>query len=208
MDFHPELKDHILIQSAEEGESWHTSNYSLIKISDRTMSFFDFEGKLIQEFPYKIDDQSNILILPERSPFGKILQQGSERLMIAVPEAKPLNFTKVPDTTLHISNADFESLMAGSRWTSHQLGIQLRFSFVSNKSLQEFKQNTGIPQTVGQEEIEFQFTIVRPFEKWFLLMFAEQVMVEALPVHMLSDDKIEVYASLHPPAIRVLTRVD
>ncbi len=208
MDFHPELINHILIQSAEEGENWHTSNYSLLKISDDVLRFYDFEEKLIQQFPYEIDDQSNILILPDKSMFGKILQQGTERLMIAVPEAKPLHFTKVPDTTLRISAPDIESLMADSHWTSHQLGIHLQFSFVSTSCLHEFSQNTGIPETTEEEEIAFQFTIVRPFGKWFLLMFAEQVMVEALPVHMLSDSKIEVYASLLPPTIRVLSRVD
>lgn len=207
MDFHPALKDQILIQSAEDGESWHTSNYSLIRISGQMIRFFDFEETLIQEFPYTIDDESNILILPDMAPFGRILQQGSERLMIGMPDAKPLHFTRVPGSTLKMSSTDIESLMAGSVWSSHQLGVQLRFTYVSNQRLQAFKKNTGIPETNAGDEIAFQFTIVQPFDKWFLLIFAEGTLVEAFPVHMISEQTIEVYASLMPPAIRVLSLV-
>lgn len=207
MAFHKQLLGQVLIQSNLEGAGWHTSNYSLILISEKVMQFFDYEENLIQQFEYEVDASLNILLLPAMELFGKIHQQNENRLDIQQEDAGLLHLFKAPDTSVQIDSQDYDSFFLNSQWTTQQLGFQMNFRYIQQDKLKQYKRNTGLPQTEINDQMEFNFTVVRPFDKWFLLLYADKIMVDALPIHMIGSDAIEVYSSLSPQAIRVLKRI-
>lgn len=207
MKFHKQLFDSVLIQANLEEAGWHSSNYSLMKISPSLMQYFDYEENLIQQFEYEIDDLSNILLLPDKEIFGKIKQQNENRLDILQEEGGILHFFKAPETTVQSDLKDYDTIFERSKWTTQQLGFQMNFQYIPASDLGRYKENTGLPVTEINNQMEFGFTLVNPFQKWFLIMFADQIMVDALPIHMIGNDTIEVYASLSPQAIRVLKRI-
>lgn len=206
-DLNPELLNHTLVQSANElADGWQANNYSLLRISETKFEFFDFEERLVQAFSYRIEDNLKIVFQPDESVFGQIRQQTEDRLSVESQDGI-LHFIRIPDTIMPFAFADMHKHLERTKWVSNQMGFHIKFSYLNHDLLDGYEVDSGVPRTEIHDNMEMHFSIKQPFGKSFLLMYADRILVDVFPIHLISEDHIEFYASLTPLTIKVLTQV-